>query len=57
MALVGQFLGMHEWIGIAVIVATNAAAVVPSRREPGTGRGQAPAVSALPGPAAAVRAA
>ena len=32
MVLLGQFLGMHEWLGIAVIVATNAVAVVPYRR-------------------------
>ena len=35
MALLGQFLGLHEWIGIAVIVATNAAAVIPSRPDAG----------------------
>ena len=27
--------GLHEWIGIAVIVATNAAAVIPSRPDAG----------------------
>jgi inner membrane transporter RhtA len=36
MALLGQFLGMNEWLGIAVIVATNAVAVAPFHRDAGT---------------------
>lgn len=31
MVLLGQFLGLNEWLGIAVIAATNAAAAVPAR--------------------------
>jgi inner membrane transporter RhtA len=30
--LLGQFLGTHEWVGIAVVVLANAAAVATSRR-------------------------
>ena len=46
----GQFLGLHEGLGIAVIVATNAVAVVPSRRD---ARPRTPPVPGLPAPVGA----
>ena len=47
LALLGQHLSLHEWIGIGVVVVTNAAAVSrrrdccwpPGRRWPRVGRG------------------
>ena len=53
--LLGQLLHLHEWLGIAVVVATNAAAVVPARRitPSHTGEHAAPCVPAPVGAATA----
>jgi inner membrane transporter RhtA len=51
--LLGQLLHLHEWLGIAVVVMTNAAAVFPSHRPIATHTGERPA----PREAAAVGAA
>ena len=53
--LLGQLLHLHEWLGILVVVATNAAAVVPVRRITATHTGEhtAPRVPAPVGAATA----
>jgi hypothetical protein len=53
--LLGQLLHLHEWLGILVVVATNAAAVVPARRITATHTGEhtAPRVPAPVGAASA----
>jgi hypothetical protein len=53
--LLGQLLHLHEWLGILVVVATNAAAVVPARRITATHTGEhtAPRVPAPVGAATA----
>jgi hypothetical protein len=53
--LLGQLLHLHEWLGILVLVATNAAAVVPARRITATHTGEhtAPRVPAPVGAASA----
>ena len=53
--LLGQLLHLHEWLGIAAVVATNAAAVVPARRitPSHTGEHAAPCVPAPVGAATA----
>jgi hypothetical protein len=53
--LLGQLLHLHEWLGIVVVVATNAAAVVPARRITATHTGEhtAPRVPAPVGAATA----
>jgi hypothetical protein len=40
--LLGQLLHLHEWLGIVVVVATDAAAVVPARRMTATHTGETP---------------
>jgi hypothetical protein len=53
--LLGHLLLPHEWLGILVVVATNATAVVPARRITATHTGQhtAPRVPAPVGAATA----
>jgi inner membrane transporter RhtA len=53
MIMLGQFLGLHEWIGIAVVVLTNAAAVIPSRLDAGTVPARDAAAPCPPAPAGA----
>jgi inner membrane transporter RhtA len=56
MVLLGQLLDLHEWVGIAVVVGANAAAVASSRSagtaavvgEPDTGDGLVPVVAGAP---------
>lgn len=58
MVLLGQLLGLHEWVGIAIVVAANAAAVTVAQRPARTGADAvpspcAPAPTAAPAPAVA----
>jgi inner membrane transporter RhtA len=53
MVLLGQFLGMHEWLGIAVIVATNAVAVAPFRGDTRTPHSVQQPTPGLPAPVGA----
>jgi inner membrane transporter RhtA len=61
-ALVGtivlrQFLGVHEWIGIAMVVLTNAAAVATSRANAGSTAGEGTSAERSPMAAAGARSA